>query len=334
MENPQIPHVSVIIPVYNVGKYIEKCARSIFEQTLGNLEIIFVDDCSPDNSVDIINQLLEKYPHRKNLTHIIRTPTNSGLAAARLHGIIAAKGEYIIHCDGDDWVDSVLYDQMYRTAIAEQADIVVCDMVDELPEKTIRNYSIFESQDPKKLLKEWYSSSVHMSCCNKLVKHSIYKDNNILPWPGINMWEDNGLMTRIFYFAKKIVHIPEDAVYHYNRMNNNAITSGYGLKQVEQMISIAENLSDFFQSKPDSKEFEKTVDAFKYLARINLITDSFRNYNRYKRTFPESAKIKKSLDPDAFSTKGKIRFFMVKFGMAPLFILLFKIKNLQNQWSK
>lgn len=93
------------------------------------------------------------------------------------------------------------------------------------------------------------------------------------------------------------------------------------------MIGIAQNLTDFFQSKPDYKDFEKTVYAFQYLAKLNLITDSFENYKRYKSIFTESDNIKKELDINAFSLKGKIRFQMVKAGLTPLFILLFKLKS-------
>ncbi|WP_369524693.1 glycosyltransferase family 2 protein, partial [Parabacteroides goldsteinii] len=77
------PKVTVIVPVYNVATYIEKCAVSLFAQTLDSLEILFVDDCSPDNSIDIIKETLKKYPVRNSLTRIIRMPSNSGLAAVR-----------------------------------------------------------------------------------------------------------------------------------------------------------------------------------------------------------------------------------------------------------
>ena len=78
------PKVTVIVPVYNVATYIEKCAVSLFAQTLDSLEILFVDDCSPDNSIDIIKETLKKYPVRNSLTRIIRMPSNSGQAAVRL----------------------------------------------------------------------------------------------------------------------------------------------------------------------------------------------------------------------------------------------------------
>ena len=122
----------------------------------------------------------------------------------------------------------------------------------------------------KDVIKNWYKAALGMFCHNKLVKRSLYTEHDILPWVGLNMWEDNGLLPRVFYYGDKLVQI-HDSYYHYNRTNINAMTSGYGIKQVEQMISIAEHLTDFFESKPDAKDFDKTVKAFQFLAKINLV---------------------------------------------------------------
>lgn len=324
------PAVTVIVPIYNVSDYIEKCARNVFEQTLNNLEILFIDDCSPDNSVQIITDLLEEYPERKSLTRIIKMSVNSGSAGVRRKGIMEATGEYIIHLDGDDWVDTDYYESLYKAAIQTNADIVMGDEVMEYPDKVIpiTNYTLPSSG--RDIIREWYKNTIGLFCHNKLVKQSIYRENNILPWEGLNMWEDNGLFARLFYYARKVVHVHGPA-YHYNRCNVGAMTAGYGIKQVNQMIGIAKNLTDFFKTKPDAKDFDKTVMAFQYLAKLNLITYSFDNYRRFREIFPNSNDITSELDPRAFSSKGRIRFNMVRLGLAPAFILLFKIKKLLSK---
>lgn len=83
MDNPK---VSIIVPIYRVEEYIERCAESLFAQTFDDIEYIFVDDCSPDKSVEILQRTLEKYPHRKRLTRIERLSSNSGQAAVRDKG--------------------------------------------------------------------------------------------------------------------------------------------------------------------------------------------------------------------------------------------------------
>ena len=324
----QSPKVSVVVPVYNVSPYIEKCARSLFEQTLDDLEIIFVDDCSPDDSVNIIQEVLRDFPNRKSYTYIVKMAHNSGQAAVRKKGIEEATGEYIIHCDGDDWVDRELYEKLYLIAKDNDADIAVCDEIQEFHKVSlIKSVGTLPSSG-KELMKNWYGYSIGLFCHNKLVRRTLYIENKIYPWEGLNMWEDNGLFARLFYYAQKVVQLKGGPVYHYNRTNVNAMTAGYGEKQVDQMIGIATNLADFFESKPDGVEFEKTVNAFKYLARINLITDSYKRYSRFRKTFPESRPIATELDRGAFSRKGKIRFLMVKNGAALLFISLFKLRKL------
>ena len=321
------PAVSVIVPVYNVSEYIEKCAISLFEQTLYDLEILFVDDCSPDNSVKIIKKILEEYPERKSLTRIIHMSSNGGQAAVRRRGIIEAKGEYIIHLDGDDWVDKEYYKLLYDAAVEHHADIVVGDEVMEYPNSTIPKDNIVLPSTGKEIIRNWYKRTVGLFCHNKLVRREIYTENNILPWHGLDMWEDNGLFARIFYYADKVVQV-HGPVYHYNRCNVSAMTAGYGFNQVNQMIAVARNLTDFFEKKPDAANFRKTVYAFQYLAKLNLVTDSFSKYRLYKELFPESNSIVKNLDREAFTNKGRLRFNLVRWGFAPLFILAFKIKNL------
>ena len=119
--------VSVIIPVYGVEKYIERCAKSLFEQTLHDIEYLFIDDCSPDNSIKILESLLDSYPSRKANTRILKMSTNSGQAAVRMRGMKEATGEYLIHCDSDDWVDHQMYEKMYNYAKSNDYDMVWCD---------------------------------------------------------------------------------------------------------------------------------------------------------------------------------------------------------------
>lgn len=123
-----MPKVSVVIPVYGVEKYIERCARSLFEQTLDDIEYIFVNDCTKDRSIDILNEVINDYPARKQQIRIVHHEKNKGLPFARQSGWQVATGEYVANCDSDDWVDLNLYEMMYKEAIEKNADIVVSDI--------------------------------------------------------------------------------------------------------------------------------------------------------------------------------------------------------------
>lgn len=328
-----MPKVSVVVPVYRAASYIEKCARSLLGQTLDDLEILFIDDCTPDDSVAIIERVLKEYPSRYLQTRILKMPVNSGLAAVRRHGILNATGDYIIHCDSDDWVDASLYLQLYEKAIEESADIVVCDFVYETDRGSVLNVQPELGALPKEALAGWYGRFFHMSCANKLVRRKLCIEHDVLPWPGLDMWEDNGLMSRLFYYGGRLAQI-HGVYYHYNRTNVNAMTAGYGEKQVAQMIRIAQNLTDFFSSKPDAEVFQDTVKAFQFLAKVNLITDKFGNIRKYGKTFPGAETIIPRLDPNAFSRKGRFRLRMVQFHLNWLFILMFKVYNSVRGFDK
>ena len=116
--------VSILVPIYGVEKYIERCAVSLFEQTYKNIEYIFVDDCGTDNSIGILKDVIDRYPCRKEQTRIIRHTRNRGLAAARNTAVKEATGEFICHVDSDDWVDQTLIEQLVSKQIENDADIV------------------------------------------------------------------------------------------------------------------------------------------------------------------------------------------------------------------
>ena len=97
--------VSVIIPIYKVEAFIERCAATLMEQTLPEVEYIFVDDATSDNSIDVLEEVIARYPQRKGQVRIVHNAENKGLPAARNTGLALATGEYIFHCDSDDYVE-------------------------------------------------------------------------------------------------------------------------------------------------------------------------------------------------------------------------------------
>ena len=330
-----MPKVSVIVPVYNVERYIERCAMSLFKQTLNDVEYIFIDDCTPDDSMSVLQTVIEKFQSRftkeKKIVKIESMPTNSGLAAVRRHGINIATGDFIIHCDSDDWVDVSLYEEMYTEAVRTNADVVICPIRDEYALNGITRPVENLGDNCRDVLQNWYRNPVGMFSWNKLVKRDIYKKYNLLPFEGINMWEDNGLMLRVFYFSNSLSQT-SNAVYHYNQSNNSAITSGYGRKAIDQMISCASQLDIFFREKKDYKRYEHTNNAIKFLAKLNLVTSHFSWLKEFYSLFPESNTAVSYIPKNAFSKKGYVRFLFVKYHLAWLFVLMFKFKKwLRNE---
>ena len=123
---PKNVKVSFIVAVHKVAEYIERCVRSIYEQTLEDIEIILVDDCTPDNSIEIAKRVLADYPHRASQMKVLRHEKNTGLKGVRKDGVKVAEGEYVIFVDGDDYLDVRMGEMMYSKAIEEEAEMVIC----------------------------------------------------------------------------------------------------------------------------------------------------------------------------------------------------------------
>lgn len=166
--------VSVIVPVYNVEKYIAKCLDSLVNQTLKDIEIIVVNDGSPDNSQKIIDKYQKKYP---NMIKSFKKE-NGGLSDARNYGIKKATGEYLAFIDSDDYVELNSYEIMYNKAKEIDFDVVVCNLKQIYEDSNRIDYvssrikkDIFEKKDIKKVLIDIYPSA-----CNKIYKKSLFDD--------------------------------------------------------------------------------------------------------------------------------------------------------------
>lgn len=225
-----MPKVSVIIPVYGVEKYIERCARSLFEQTLDDIEYLFVDDCTPDRSIEILKQVLEDYPLRKLQATIHHMEKNSGQAAVRKWGMLNATGEYVIHCDSDDWVETDMYRAMYEKAKEENVDVVVCDYVvhnGKNVEKTVRgchNDKIKSFRDNLLFQREKWS------LCNKLFRRACY--NKDIIYPTADMGEDMVITLQLIFRCQNLAYIPYTYYYYY--FNRSSIT-----KQKDPVVHVS-----------------------------------------------------------------------------------------------
>ena len=216
-----MPKISIIVPVYKVERCIERCVRSLFEQTLDDIEYIFVDDASPDKSISIIKSVLLEYPNRKNSVKFVKHLTNRGLSSARNSGLEIATGDFLAHCDSDDWVDREMYEILYKKAIENHSDLVYSDLFLVLKDATIKYESVKYSSDKVKLLCR-YIASKWTSLVNLLVHSSVYKNNNLKCPVHICYCEDFWLSVRLFYYAQRITKV-NNGFYFYDQTNETSI---------------------------------------------------------------------------------------------------------------
>ena len=238
--------VSVCIPVYGVEKYIERCARSLFEQTMTDgIEFIFVNDCTNDRSIEILEQILSEYPQRKNQVKIIHHDTNQGLTGARNTALKYAQGEYIIHCDSDDWVDIKMYENMYNKAIETDADMVYCDY--KLESSKTQNVCLKSTLSAVAMLKGVLDTSIHGSLCNKMFRREIALDEKLYVPEHICLMEDTLRISQMLLKCGKIAKCDVPVYYHYQREHSGSYTdvNSYKIQNFHTSCEIVDFLSRY-----------------------------------------------------------------------------------------
>ena len=268
--------VSVLVPVYGVEKYIERCARSLFEQTYQNIEFIFVDDCSKDDSIKILKEVMNFYPQRKECVRIIHHPYNKGLAGARNTAVLNASGDFFLWVDSDDFVDITLVEKCIGKYTDSNCDIVLFDyyrlcgknnsISRQVHCKTVRERTL-------KLLAR------HVSVCVwcGLYKSSLYLANHIEAVEGINNNEDYQVTPKLSYYSKSIAYLDE-ALYYYNCDNLSSITKCFSASNAEQGWKSIEILYDFF--KNEGEDYLNAIEIAKINRYASYIRLSVHNGNK------------------------------------------------------
>lgn len=239
--------VSICVPVYGVEKYIEKCAISLFEQTYSNIEYIFVNDNTPDKSIEILESVIERYPDRKPYIRIIAHEKNRGLAAARNTAVDAVKTDFLIHIDSDDWVDKNLVKELVLMQEKNNADIVTADAIAYYPNQK-KIFKVLRTTNAKELTLNTIWGTQRTQIWGRLIRKKIYTDNNIRVVEGCNMAEDYQVISRLIYYAKKVAWT-DKAYYHYIGLNPSNYTNNFSLKNYEQAIQSCQIVYDFFSDK-------------------------------------------------------------------------------------
>lgn len=275
-----MPKVSIIVPVYGVEKYIERCARSLFEQTLDDIEYLFIDDCTPDKSIEILKNVLEEYPQRKNQVIIHRMEKNSGQAAVRKWGMLNATGNYVIHCDSDDWVDVTMYEKMYNKAIETGSDVVVCDYVVTNGEKILNTVKGCGDTDVSKFIQRMLFQRDPWSLWNKLFNRTVcYKE---LIYPKGNMGEDMVLCIQMMLHCKRMSYISGLNYNYFN--NNNSICNKRDVNRLTNNFEQLKNNTDILLRELDKADLPNkkwAINALQYNATINLLNLIHREKSLY-----------------------------------------------------
>ena len=274
--------VSIIVPIYNVEKYIEKCAVTLLEQDYDNIEYVFVNDCTPDSSMKILKDIIERYPNRKDDIKIINNIKNSGSSLTRKYGLDASNGKYVLFVDSDDWINIDMVSKMYNTAESNDADIVCCDMILHYKNRQVYKKDRYRDVKNNDKLKALVGGYILPSMTNKLIERKLLLN---IVFKEFQFGEDVYIMTQLFYFSKNTIYIPE-AFFHYNKLNYHSLSTKIDIRTVADIKDMYKSICEFLKNKGIYEELIK-------YHRTRLISVVFYNLNN------DFVKNLKSIDKEA-----------------------------------
>ncbi|MBP3831623.1 MAG: glycosyltransferase [Clostridia bacterium] len=314
-----MPKISIIVPVYNVEKYIDKCLKSLVNQTLQDIEIIIVNDGSLDKSVEIIKKYVKENPTKINYYE----KENGGLSSARNYGLEYATGEYIAFLDSDDYVDCNMYEEMYSLAKKENADMLECDFIWEWE----YGKKIFDKRREYKT-KEEMMKKPRVVAWNKIYKREIINKYKIRFPEGL-IYEDMEFFYKLLPHLNKVSYINKYFVHYIQR--EDSITNKQTQK-VEDIFKILDNIFDYYI---DQKLYNKYEKELKYMSRRILLGSSLKRIFRIKdshlrrkmflKTIIYVLKFRKSIND--INNKKKICFGITKLGIGGAERVLVDITN-------
>lgn len=284
--------ISVIVPVYNTEKYIEKCINSILKQTYSNIELIIINDGSTDNSESIIKKITK---NKSNVKY--KKIKNSGVAHARNIGLEMATGKYVGFVDSDDFIFKEMYEHLYKTAVKEKSDIVTSgynkcykDKITQYfpKDKTVFGKSVMESKNI------FLNTNPYIT--SKLFSMELIKKNNINFEEDLRIFEDLLFCYKLYLKANKISYV-DNAYYNYNCNNESSLTNTFSEKMFDVFKAIdrlKKYSNELYESELDkqieyiaikhtSLRFTSKADdvklLFKYVDEsFNFLKNNFKTY--------------------------------------------------------
>jgi len=282
-----MPKVTVIITIYNRERFIADCARSLFEQTLDDVEFLFVDDASTDNSVSVLEEVIAEYPIRNEMIHVFQMEQNGGRAVARQTGIDHATGEYVIHVDSDDWVDTDMLELLYTKAKETDADIVGCNVTHEYKTyQKIFRQTYYETMDDN--IRGLLNGKIFPSLCTSLTRTSLIKENHIIFPQGIDTGEDLLFNLQLYLHANKVIGI-DNPSYHYRHTEESG-SFKHTEKSIKSVIEVARRIDELMKEAGNYERFKYDILFRKFSMKSALVItfDNEDNNQAWLHLFPET----------------------------------------------
>ena len=305
--------VSILVPFYNVEKYVGRCVESLFTQTYPNIEYIFVNDCTPDRSMEVIQERINKYDVGEKCKMIVHNE-NKGICTSRNDCLDNATGDYVLFIDSDDYIDKEMVELLVEAAVKDSADISGCGYTEEYDDHSVdfhQNYT----NDYNEMLKAITVLTIKGVMWKLLIRRSIIEDNHIRFMPEKNMVDDYLFCCQVFYYSQSFTGV-DKCMYHYIQFNPNNYSQRtfYNINHQAQAIIEAEK---FYKEKGVLNIVKHELYIRKFIAKKPLLMDkSCIDVKKWREIFPECNDAWKELN---FSKGNQIIF---RLAVSPFYWLI------------
>lgn len=298
--------ISIIVPVYNVEAYLEKCVESILKQTYTNLEILLVNDGSTDKSGELCDKLALR-DHRIRVIH----KENGGLSDARNRGIDEASSNLIGFIDSDDYIDEDMYETLYRQMVASKADLSMCghyDVYHQIPEKQVAEIKTWELMPEEAIKMVMEAKILSVTAVNKLYKKALFEQ---LRFRIGKIAEDAFIMVDLIHQCSKIVATNEKKYYYVHR-ENSITTQKFSLKFLNVIEAYEQNAKIISENYPDLYDVAimRLNWAYFYVLDRLLVDNDFKDKVLEDRLISYLKKNKKSILMDSRFTRARKMSFL------------------------
>lgn len=271
---------SIIVPVYNTGKYINKCLTTIKNAINKDCEVIIVNDGSTDNSEQVIKKFIQSLPNEYKDNFIYKFKENKGLADTKNVGISLARGQYISVIDSDDYISEDFYD-IARKHIKEGYEIIIYDLYiifDKSCDEELKNYVGRAFNEEKENFKTGIiSGAMQGSSCNKIIKKDLYKPYE---FPTNKQYEDTAVTPFILMDTDKIKYVPYPLYYYLQREKSIVATNTY----ITAFYKICENITNQLENRKNNVKYEEVIKEFFVERSLEIMYDDY-NKTKNKKEF-------------------------------------------------
>ena len=285
--------VSILVPFYKVEKYVGRCIESLFTQTYTNIEYVFVNDCTPDKSMEVIIEYIEKYGVAERCKMIVHEQ-NQGISASRNDCLDNMTGDYFLFVDGDDYINKDMVELLVDAAVRENADISGCGYIEEYPDHSVE-YPQKYTNNHDEMLRSITMLTIKGVLWKLLIRRELIVINNLrFPYDN-SINEDYYYCCRLFYYAKSFASV-DKCLYHYVQYNPNNLTKK-SLQNIESQAAAIIAIEEFYREKGVYEIVEKELSMRKFVSKLPLILDkSCFDVKKWRTLFPESNDVIKQMN--------------------------------------